>query len=284
VEIIDWTSKVLVIDLVPPAVCRLLRSTITQHCLTQQRNGQVTWRTLYTYTKRDLPCCEIAKVNEIAQQLIDTINGLLSLLFGHHNDDDHHNNNNDDDHNNKNMIVLRPRSWKEPHFLRYEHADNYSSSSHQKQNQSDHHKSAARSAGGTGGANSTAPVHPISPISPPYQQQQQQHVGVESHYDGSDFTWSLMLSRPDEYCGGGTYLRTLRTTLRLDQGQVLLHPGELYHTGLNITSGVREYVVFLFRFGFVALLLFRVVVCFCYCCCCCCLLLLLLLFVVTACR
>jgi hypothetical protein len=234
VEIIDWASKVLVVDLVPAAVCQLLRSTIRQHCVTQQRDGQETWRTLYTYTKRDLPCCEIAKVNEIAQQLIDTINGLLSLLFGHHNDDHHHNNNNHDGNNN--MIVLRPRSWKEPHFLRYEHADDYSSH-HNKRNQSDHHHQAATKSAGPGGADSGGPVHPISP-----PQQPQQHVGVESHYDGSDFTWSLMLSRPDEYSGGGTYIRTLRTTLRLDQGQVLLHPGELYHTGLDITSGVREYV------------------------------------------
>jgi hypothetical protein len=204
VEIIDWSTKVFVIDLVPAAVCDILRSTISQHCQTQKLTGQITWRTLYTYTKMDLPCCEIAKVQDISQQLIDTINGLLSLLFaaaGQHDDT-----NNSDSNGPLLPIVLRPRSWKEPHFLRYEYRDNDDKNG-----------------------------HTITHGPPP-------HVGVESHYDGSDFTWSLMLSRPNEYDGGGTYIRTLRTTLRLDQGQVLLHPGDLYHTGLDITSGVREYV------------------------------------------
>jgi hypothetical protein len=204
VEIIDWSTKVFVIDLVPPAVCDILRSTISQHCQTQKLNGQITWRTLYTYTKMDLPCCEIAKVQDISQQLIDNINGLLSLLFAAGDQHEHDTNNNDK--NGPLPIVLRPRSWKEPHFLRYEYRDNDD---------------------GNGNTTNNGPVP---------------HVGVESHYDGSDFTWSLMLSRPNEYDGGGTYIRTLRTTLRLDQGQVLLHPGDLYHTGLDITSGVREYV------------------------------------------
>jgi hypothetical protein len=208
VEIIDWATKVFVIDLVPAAVCDLLRSTISQHCQTQKLTGQMTWRTLYTYTKMDLPCCEIAKVQDISQQLIDNINGLLSLLFAAAGGQHEHDTNNNDNNNGLPLpIVLRPRSWKEPHFLRYEHRDNDDENGH--------------------AANNGLP--------PP-------HVGVESHYDGSDFTWSLMLSRPDEYDGGGTYIRTLRTTLRLDQGQVLLHPGDLYHTGLDITSGVREYV------------------------------------------
>lgn len=161
--------------MVPPAVCDLLRSTVMHHCQAQQLDGKKTWRTLYTYTKMDLPCCEIQKVTEITQRLIANINQILSLLF-------------------KTPIELHPRSWKEPHFLRYQHGS------------------------------------------------EEDHVGVESHYDGSDFTWSLMLSRPDEYDHGGTYIRPLRTTLRLDQGQVLIHPGDLFHTGLDITHGVREYV------------------------------------------
>lgn len=48
-----------------------------------------------------------------------------------------------------------------------------------------------------------------------------------------------MLTRLDEYEGGGTYFRCLKKTVKLQQGQVLVHPGELYHKGIDITYGVR---------------------------------------------
>lgn len=48
-----------------------------------------------------------------------------------------------------------------------------------------------------------------------------------------------MLTRLDEYEGGGTYFRSLRKTVKLKQGQVLVHPGELYHKGIDITYGIR---------------------------------------------
>ena len=74
------------------------------------------------------------------------------------------------------------------------------------------------------------------------------------HYDGCDITckWTVvmleinyctsmlelttvclirnegqaMLTRIDEYEGGGTYFRSLRKTVKLQQGQVLVHPGK----------------------------------------------------------
>ena len=63
------------------------------------------------------------------------------------------------------------------------------------------------------------------------------------HYDGCDVTWSLMLSGNGEYEGGGTYIRCLRKTIMLKQGQILVHPGELYHKGNHITSGTRSMIV-----------------------------------------
>lgn len=63
------------------------------------------------------------------------------------------------------------------------------------------------------------------------------------HYDGGDLTWSLMLSDADEYTGGGTYFRLLRGTVRLRKGQVLVHPGNLFHAGVDIESGTRDLVV-----------------------------------------
>lgn len=63
------------------------------------------------------------------------------------------------------------------------------------------------------------------------------------HYDGCDITWQIMLSDLQEYEGGGTYIRALRKTIKLQQGQVLVHPGELYHKGVDITAGTRLLVV-----------------------------------------
>jgi len=63
------------------------------------------------------------------------------------------------------------------------------------------------------------------------------------HFDGGDLTWGLMLSDPSEYTGGGTYFRCLRATIKLRKGQVLVHPGNLYHKGIDITSGTRELVI-----------------------------------------
>jgi len=63
------------------------------------------------------------------------------------------------------------------------------------------------------------------------------------HYDGSALTWSLSLSDPSEFSGGGTYFRFLRKTLRLRQGQVLVHPGDLFHKGVDITAGERMLIV-----------------------------------------
>lgn len=58
-----------------------------------------------------------------------------------------------------------------------------------------------------------------------------------------------MLSDPMEYKGGGTYFHRLGTTLKLRQGQVLCHPGTLYHAGVDITAGSRLLMVS-FLFGF----------------------------------
>ena len=70
-----------------------------------------------------------------------------------------------------------------------------------------------------------------------------EHTGIEMHYDGCDITWQLMLTRLDEYEGGGTYFRCLKKTFKLKQGQVLIHPGELYHKGLDISNGLRFLIV-----------------------------------------
>lgn len=142
---------------------------------------QPTWRTLYTYTKQDLPCNEVKSLNElVTNQIMADIKAIIGEIF----------------ENPREAAKLRPRSWKEPHLLLYQKLDGVP-----------------------------------------------EHTGVEMHYDGCDITWNCMLSKSSEYQGGGTYFRSLRKTIRLEQGQVLVHPGELYHKGIDITNGVRSLIV-----------------------------------------
>jgi predicted 2-oxoglutarate/Fe(II)-dependent dioxygenase YbiX len=69
------------------------------------------------------------------------------------------------------------------------------------------------------------------------------HTGVEMHYDGCHLTTTIMLSDRSEYQGGGTYFRALRKTIKLRKGQVLVHPGDLYHKGVDISKGKRKMIV-----------------------------------------
>lgn len=53
---------------------------------------------------------------------------------------------------------------------------------------------------------------------------------------GSDFDFCM-------YIGGGTYFRCLQKTIKLKKGQILVHPGALFHKAVNITGGMRELIV-----------------------------------------
>ena len=64
------------------------------------------------------------------------------------------------------------------------------------------------------------------------------------HYDTrSNVTLNVMLSAPDAYEGGGTYFHASRKTVRLRQGQVLIHPGRLVHKSAPVTGGRRHILV-----------------------------------------
>lgn len=120
--------------------------------------------TLYTYTKMDLPVCEIPNMREkYTERILIDVKRIVGEVFG----------------KKKEALALRPRSWKEPHMLLYQAVDG-----------------------------------------------KPHHTGIEMHYDGCDITWQAMLTRNDEYEGGGTYFRCLRKTVLLRQGQVLVHPGK----------------------------------------------------------
>lgn len=183
VTMIDDELKVFVIDLLTPETCELVRRMADEHVKAIEENGNnvATWRTLYTYTKKDLPCSEVKGLtSRVTDHIMSNVIDVVGEIYG----------------KKQEATKLHPRSWKEPHLLLYRKFEN----------------------------------------EPP-------HTGVEMHYDGCDITWNCMLSKSTEYDGGGTYIRALRKTVRLEQGQVLVHPGELYHKGCDITRGERALIV-----------------------------------------
>lgn len=183
VTIVDDNLKVFVADLLSPETCTLVRTMADDHVRQVHENGNrvPTWRTLYTYTKQDLPCSEVENLcSLVTDSITASVKEIVGEIFG----------------KQAEASQLRERSWKEPHLLLYQHIEG-------------------------------------KPI----------HTGVEMHYDGCDVTWICMLSSIDEYTGGGTYIRALRKNIKLQQGQVLIFPGELYHKGCDIRSGVRAMAV-----------------------------------------
>lgn len=183
VTMIDKELKVFVVDLLTPETCDLVRCMANEHVKRVHESGSkvATWRTLYTYTKRDLPCSEVKGLtSRVTDHIMASIIDVVGAIYD----------------KKEEAAKLHPRSWKEPHLLSYVKLEN-----------------------------------------------QTPHTGVEMHYDGCDITWNCMLSKSSEYDGGGTYIRALRKTVRLEQGQVLVHPGELYHKGCDITRGTRDLIV-----------------------------------------
>eukprot|EP00814_Leptocylindrus_danicus_P007315 CAMPEP_0116036406 /NCGR_PEP_ID=MMETSP0321-20121206/21186_1 /TAXON_ID=163516 /ORGANISM="Leptocylindrus danicus var. danicus, Strain B650" /LENGTH=456 /DNA_ID=CAMNT_0003513907 /DNA_START=296 /DNA_END=1667 /DNA_ORIENTATION=- len=200
VTMIDEAFKIFVVDLLcgnpqDLEVVDAIKDETEAHIARVEASGNISasWRKLYTYTKMDLPCSEVTSIGPIMTQIMDDIKAVCGEIF----------------QNPEGCQKLRPRSWKEPHLLKYV-------------NTKDH-----------------------------------KHTGIEMHYDGCDITWSLMLSdyatsndvpnNPNEeninqqlaYRGGGTYMRCLQQTVLLKKGQILVHPGELYHKGVPITQGER---------------------------------------------
>jgi hypothetical protein len=75
------------------------------------------------------------------------------------------------------------------------------------------------------------------------------HVGVSLHHDHCTVTANLMMSDSRNYIGGGTVFAAFNTTVHLEKGEFLLHPGNLIHGGRNIESGNRYLLVFFCNIG-----------------------------------
>ena len=181
ITVINEPLKVFVVDLLTSenglAICDSIRQLAEDHChsVEEANMPQLSWRKLYTYTKMDLPCSDVTSLRQPMQEIMRKIKLICGEMFD----------------NIAGCSQLRPRSWKEPHLLKYVSSNEV------------------------------------------------QHTGIEMHYDGCDITWSLMLTEKNEYDGGGTFVRSLGKTIKIGKGQVLIHPGELYHKGVPITRGMR---------------------------------------------
>jgi hypothetical protein len=105
VTLVDNAKKIIVIDLAPRHVCDMIVQMTEDHIARAETNQDLeTWRTLYTYTKMDLPCCEVEGVPRLTNALTSMVKGILGELCGTPSAAEN----------------LEPRSWKEPHLLRYQ--------------------------------------------------------------------------------------------------------------------------------------------------------------------
>ena len=67
------------------------------------------------------------------------------------------------------------------------------------------------------------------------------HPGLETHVDGSEYSFSLPLN--DGFGGGGTFFEYLGSSVRPRVGEALVHPGDLRHGGAPVVRGVRYVLV-----------------------------------------
>jgi hypothetical protein len=111
VTMADEENKVFIIDLVSPETCKLIRRLADDHCARAEASGNpaASWRTLYTYSKMDLPCCEVKDLTNIANNIMAKVILIVGEIFGNHDG----------------VSKLRPRSWKEPHLLKYQAIDGF---------------------------------------------------------------------------------------------------------------------------------------------------------------
>jgi hypothetical protein len=91
-------------------VCDLIRQYTDVHVkyLASIGRTDLSWRTLYTYTKMDIPCCEVPGVTLIVDEILRKVKGVIGYVFGRP----------------RLASAMIPRSWKEPHLLLYQKLPN----------------------------------------------------------------------------------------------------------------------------------------------------------------
>ena len=68
---------------------------------------------------------------------------------------------------------------------------------------------------------------------------------LEKHRDGSLFSFNILLNSPTEFIGGGTIFEVNGNNILVNntQGGVVIHSGQLLHSGNEITNGKRYLLV-----------------------------------------
>jgi len=69
------------------------------------------------------------------------------------------------------------------------------------------------------------------------------HTDNDDEYASKSITINALLSDTDDFGDGGTYISAIDKTIKLEQGEMLIHLGNLEHAGAEITFGVRRLLV-----------------------------------------
>lgn len=67
--------------------------------------------------------------------------------------------------------------------------------------------------------------------------------GLDLHRDATPLSLNILLNRPDDFDGGGTFIEADERVYALDQGDCLVHSGKLAHAGMPVTRGHRFLLV-----------------------------------------
>ena len=66
---------------------------------------------------------------------------------------------------------------------------------------------------------------------------------LKMHIDGTTLSFSIALSPPDAYAGGGIEFDLVETSVKAAQGALIMHPSKLLHRGATVTGGTRYVLV-----------------------------------------
>ena len=106
VKIIDIVRKVFVVDLLSPETCQYILHATAEHDKMVQLTGDWSrgWRTMFTWTKMDLPCADIPSLKGVVGNILNHIRRIVGEIY----------------QDPEGAAKLRPRGWKEPHLLLYQ--------------------------------------------------------------------------------------------------------------------------------------------------------------------
>jgi hypothetical protein len=104
VTVVSEEFKVFVIDLLPEEDCDWVLQSTEQHVADAAIMRRETWRKIYTHTCLDLPCCEVLTLRPLTNHVLMQIRQIVGKTWKAR----------------RAASCLVPRSWKEPHLLRYQ--------------------------------------------------------------------------------------------------------------------------------------------------------------------